>query len=842
MSENKPNYTPMMQQYLKIKEDYADAIVFFRLGDFYEMFFDDALIASKVLEIALTSRDAGHKVPMCGVPHHAAKVYIQKLVEKGFKVAIAEQITEPGKGLVEREVTQLITPGMIIDEGMIDAKNYNFIGSIDLKEHGYMLSYADLSTGETFIMTHLSYSDLIDEVLSLNLKEIVVSHIADVRLIDFIKGQGVLVSNHTFDYREHRLTKQLSTKDEKYVACLLIDYLESTQKQDLRHFMHFSVLNKKSFMKIDYKVDRHLEITQSLYNQPQNTLLYYLDQTKTAMGSRRLKHYLSHPLIDATLLEERYDYIDAFRTHENAASISDILSYIYDINRIVGRISLNHVNAKDLYWLGQTLNKIPELKALIRKEDSPMMMNLYEKLDPHTVLKDLLNAAIVDNPPLTIKEGGMIKSGFNETLDALLDISTHGAQWLSSYEQKQREMTGIKNLKVGYNRVFGYFIEISKGNLGIVNDSFGYERKQTLANSERFITPELKEKEDDLLHAKEKAVQLEYEIFVKLREEAFKYAYSLQTLASLIADIDAYLSLAQVSIENRYVRPKLKKDRFVEVVNGRHPVVEKHVEFVANSVSMKASEIFLITGPNMSGKSTYMRMFALIIYMAQIGSFVPADFAALPIYDAIYTRIGSSDDLAGGKSTFMVEMIESNVALTQATKQSIILFDEIGRGTATYDGMALAQGMIEYVHDYIGAQMLFSTHYHELTQLDKTLDNVTNLHVSAKEEKNSMVFLHQIKSGPSDKSYGIQVAALAKLPEPLIKRSKQILSKLERKVQKEALDLFTLSEPEDNVKTVIDHKLDELVLDLESVNLDHLTPLDALVRLKYYQEILKKNK
>ncbi len=838
MHDSDTTYTPMMQQYLKIKEDYSDAVVFFRLGDFYEMFFDDALVASKVLEIALTSRDAGKKVPMCGVPHHAAKIYIQKLVEKGFKIAIAEQVTEPGKGLVERKVIKLITPGMIIDDGIIDAKSFNFIGAIQLQEHGYVLSYADMTTGESFLIDALSFDDLTEEVLVLQLKEVILSNLADQKLVEFLETYHIIVSVHNNEYREHHLTKSLISKPLKNSALLLIDYLETKQQQDLRHFMAFTILNKKVHMKVDHKVDRQLEITQSVYNEHQNTLLYYLDQTKTAMGSRRLKHYLTHPLIDEALLNERYDYIQAFIAHPSANQISDLLSYIYDINRIVGRISLNHVNAKDLSWLKQTLGKIPTLKALLAQDSNEIIKKMCESIDPHETLFDLLDQAIVDDPPLTIKEGGIIKTGYNQTLDDLLDISQHGKSWLESYEEEQRNLTGVKNLKVGYNRVFGYYIEVSKGNVGLISDDFGYERKQTLANSERYITTILKEKEDDLLHAKEKAMQLEYELFLEIKEKTFGYTTSLQALASMIADIDTFLSLANIAVKNRYVRPKLKKDRFVEITNGRHPVVEQHVEFVANHVTMKESEIFIITGPNMSGKSTYMRMFALIVYMAQIGSFVPADYASLPLYDAIYTRIGSSDDLAGGKSTFMVEMIEANHALMSATKQSLILFDEIGRGTATYDGMALAQGMIEYVHDHIGAQMLFSTHYHELTVLSESLTNVKNLHVSAKEEKNSMIFLHQIKQGPTDQSYGIQVAALAKIPDTIIKRSKQILKKLENK-EKQPRDLFSLTEEVVEIQTV-DHETEKLIDSLSTLDINQLTPVEALIRLKYYQDQIKK--
>ncbi|VEU82572.1 DNA mismatch repair protein MutS [Acholeplasma hippikon] len=833
-------YTPMMQQYIRLKEDYADAIVFFRLGDFYEMFFDDALVASKVLEIALTSRDAGNKVPMCGVPYHAAKVYIQKLVSKGFKIAIAEQITEPGKGLVEREVIKVITPGMIIDDGILPSNEFNFIGAITLAEYGYILSYADISTGDTFLLDGLTKQGLLDEIKNLTIKEIILKNKADEKLISYLKDLNIVISIYQDDEIYHQaILKNLDSKTTKQAASLLVNYLFNESKQELRHLLPFEFREVKTYMHLDSHVLEHLELTESLTGQVKSTLVYWVDKTKTAMGSRLLRYYLTHPLKDKQLLEKRYDYVDAFSDYDPRTELENALDNIYDINRIVGRIASNNTNARDLVQLKLTLAKIPRLKEVLAMYQNPLIDELNERILTHENLYHLLDEAIVNEPPLLIKEGGMIKEGYNQELDELKNIATHGEAWLEEFLEKEREKTGIKNLKVGYNRVFGYFIEVSKGNMNLIKDEFGYIRKQTLSTGERYITEELKRQEDKLIHAKDKSMALEYEIFQEVKAETQKYTESLLHLSQLIAQIDTYLSMAIVASEYNYVRPKLNTNKIVEIELGRHPVVEQHVEFIANNITMKPGEIFILTGPNMSGKSTFMRMFALIVVMAQTGMFVPANRANVPIYDGIFTRIGSSDDISGGKSTFMVEMVEANEALTKATKDSLILFDEIGRGTATYDGMALAQGMIEYIHHEIGAQMMFSTHYHELTRLADQLPNVTNLHVKAKEEKDKMVFMHQVEQGASDKSYGIQVAALAHLPEKIIQRSKQILKKLEQTSKAKTVDLFSIEETE-KLDTVIPHDVQTLLDELDSVNIDQLTPLDALIKLKYLQNLLKK--
>lgn len=835
-------YTPMMQQYLKIKEDYADAIVFFRLGDFYEMFFDDAITASKVLEITLTKKEAGQTVPMCGVPHHAAKVYIQKLITKGFKIAIVEQTSEPGKGLVEREVVQLITPGMIIDDDILPKNEYNFIGSVSLSEYGYILSYADISTGDTFILNGLTKQALTDEVSNLKLKEIVLTNTSDIYLLNFFKQESILVSIYTNqEVQNTRIVRNLKEKHLKEAGSLLINYLEKESKLDLSHLMPFESVIVDQYMRLDHQVLNHLELTESLTGNINSTLIQWIDKTSTAMGSRLLRYELTHPLKDKELLEKRYDYIEAFTQFEPRNKLESILEQVYDLNRLVGRVSSNQTHARDLVQLKTTLSLIPEFKEVLYSFDNPLIDEMNEKVDVFETLFQLLDASIENEPPLTVKEGGIIKDGYDETLDEFRSIAKNGDLWLEKFENEEKERTGIKNLKVGYNRVFGYFIEVSKGNIPLIQDEFGYIRKQTLANAERYITEDLKNAENKILSSKDRADKLEYEIFNQIKETAKTYTHELQLLSQIIASVDKYISLSKVAEMYKYVRPKLNHNRIVDIENGRHPVVEQHVEFIKNHIHMKPSEIFILTGPNMSGKSTYMRMFAVITVMAQTGMFVPATSANLPIYDAIFTRIGSSDDISGGKSTFMVEMVEANDALTYATENSLILFDEIGRGTATYDGLALAQAMIEYVHTQIKAQMMFSTHYHELTKLSEKHDLITNLHVKAIEQKDHMVFLHQVELGSSDKSYGIQVAALAHLPDPVIKRAKYLLKKLEKDGKGIDHNLFMFEEKVE-LGHIIPHDIQDLLNHINDLDINQMTPLDALIKLKYLQSLSKEKK
>lgn len=836
----KVKYTPMIEQYLTIKEDYADALVFFRLGDFYELFFDDAIIASKVLEISLTKRSAGEDIPMCGVPHHAVNPYLEKLINKGFKVAIVEQTSPPGQGLVEREVVKVISPGQVIDEGILNERKNNYIAAITLGEIGYMLAYIDISTGESYLVKGLEKKEVKDLVLSLEIKEVVLSSEYDLDLINFLKDNQIIINYYSnLDLLNNKLVNDLDLES-KRLASLLINYLNEMQKTPLVHLMPFNIRFKDEVVRVDYLVKRHLEIFESNTFNPKTTLIYWLDKTSTAMGSRMLRYWLNHPIRNQVKLEERYDHIEAFSNLRLQEEIKEALRYIYDINRIVGRISTSNANPRDLYNLGKSLEQVPLVKEILKKFNSPILENLSNKLDTHDEIASLIARSIDDNPPLVIKEGGIIKEGFNKELDDIKFLQSHGEEWLEEFEAREREKTGIKNLRVGYNRVHGYYIEITKGNLSLVSDDYGYERRQTLVNSERFINPELKEMETKILNANERAVNLEYELFVQIRNEIKPYTSTLQTLCNNIALIDVYQSLSEVALQNDYVRPTISDDRKVEIIEGRHPVVEKMTSYVKNNIIMNKGEIFLITGPNMSGKSTYMRMFAVIVYLAQVGSFVPAKSAKLPLYNAIFTRIGSSDDISGGKSTFMVEMVESNEALRLADENSLILFDEIGRGTATYDGMALAQGIIEYIHEKIKAQTLFSTHYHELTQLEESLRRLSNLHVKAKEENDKMIFLYQIEKGKSDRSYGLQVAALAGLPPTLLKRSNQILKKLESKENQVEIDIFNyedvLKEEEINV---VDSYTQQVLDEIKYVDFNQMTPIEALIFLKNIQDKLK---
>ncbi|CCV66029.1 DNA mismatch repair protein MutS [Paracholeplasma brassicae] len=839
MDKEDIKYTPMMEQYLTLKKDYADALVFFRLGDFYEMFFEDAITASKELEIALTGRDAGAKerVPMCGVPHHAVLPYVQKLIQKGYKIAIAEQVTEPGNGLVKREVVKMITPGMVIDEGILDGAYYNYIGSIIKDKSLYHIAFGDISTGDLNLIQNQKEENLIKVVLQLGLKEVLISS-NEEKLENELRNH-VLVS-YEEGYFEHQLASEIDFTPAKAVKRLL-NYFKQTQKAELLQFSNVNVINEEDYLKMDLNSKNSLELMTSNKQRKNQSLLDVLDHCVTALGSRKLKDMLDRPLYNQSQIEDRLDYIEALRSdHFKRDDLKKALQGVYDLRRITTRIASQNASGKDLAQLRQTLSRIPLIKITLNQFSEQKLTNFSNEINDFSSLYSLLEKAIEDNPPLTLKDGGIIKKGYDERLDELKDLSINGKTWMTNFEQMEREKTGIKNLKIGYNRVFGYYIEISKGNLGLVQDSFGYERRQTLTSSERFITPELKEKEQLILSAGEKELALEFELFVELRDKVATYTKDLQSLSDQIATIDVYQTLATASIENHYVRPSFNQKNDVFIKEGRHPVVELNtkVSFVRNDVLVKQGGILLITGPNMSGKSTYMRMFAQIVILAQMGAFVPASEANLPLFDAIYTRIGAQDDLAGGQSTFMVEMKETNEALKYATKNSLLIFDEIGRGTATYDGMAIAQAIIEYVHEKTKAITLFSTHYHELTRLEETLERLKNVHVTANEENKQIVFLHKVEEGPTDKSYGINVAELAKLPKSIIKRSNDILKHLESDKDKTILlNLFNFDdyEAQDN-QQVLTSELELVVNRLKQVNINELTPLEALVILKELQD------
>lgn len=839
MGKEDIKYTPMMEQYLTLKKDYADALVFFRLGDFYEMFFEDAITASKELEIALTGRDAGAKerVPMCGVPHHAVLPYVQKLIQKGYKIAIAEQVTEPGNGLVEREVVKMITPGMVIDEGILDGSYYNYIGSIVKDKFNYHIAFGDISTGDLNVIEDQKEENLLKVVLQLGLKEVLLStheeklrkELSSYVLVSFEEG-----------YFDSEFTSHLEPSSKKAVNRLLA-YFKQTQKSALLQFSNVRVIKQNEYLKMDLNSINSLELLSSNKQRKNQSLIDVLDHCVTALGSRKLKEMVERPLLEQTEIEKRLDFIDALRSdHFMRDDLKKALQGVYDLRRITTRIASQNANGKDLAQLRQTLSRIPMIKNSLFAFNNDILRDFSYQMNDFSELYDLLQKAIEDNPPLSIKEGGLIKTGYNSNLDELKDLSLHGKTWMQNFELKEKERTGIKNLKVGYNRVFGYYIEISKGNLGLVDDSFGYERRQTLTSSERFITPELKEKEQMILNAGEKELALEYDLFIELRNHVSTFTRELQTLSDQVATIDVYQTLANVSVENNYVRPTFSDDSAVSIIDGRHPVVELNtsISFVRNDVKIKDGGILLITGPNMSGKSTYMRMFAQIVILAQMGSYVPAKEAKLPLFDAIFTRIGAQDDLSGGQSTFMVEMKETNEALRNATEKSLLIFDEIGRGTATYDGMAIAQAIIEYVHEKTKAITMFSTHYHELTKLEETLNRLRNVHVTANEADNQIVFLHKVEEGPTDKSYGINVAELAKLPKSLIKRSNDILKHLESDKEKTILlNLFNFDAYEtENSKDVVTSEAELIINRIKNVDINELTPLEALLLLKELQD------
>ncbi|HBT59587.1 MAG TPA: DNA mismatch repair protein MutS [Acholeplasmataceae bacterium] len=839
MDKEDIKYTPMMEQYLSLKKDYADALVFFRLGDFYEMFFEDAITASKELEIALTGRDAGAKerVPMCGVPHHAVLPYVQKLIQKGYKIAIAEQVTEAGNGLVKREVVKMITPGMVIDEGILDGAYYNYIGSIIKDKSLYHIAFGDISTGDLNLIQNQKEENIIKVVLQLGLKEVLIS--SNEQKLEIELRNHVLVS-YEEGYYEHQLTNEIDFIPAKSVKRLL-NYFKQTQKSELVQFSKINVINEEDYLKMDLNSKNSLELMTSNKQRKNQSLLDVLDHCVTALGSRKLKDMLERPLYNQNHIEDRLDYIEALRSdHFKRDDLKKALQGVYDLRRITTRIASQNASGKDLAQLRQTLSRIPLIKATLIQFSERKLTDFSNQMNDFGQLYSLLEKAIEDNPPLTLKDGGIIKKGYDERLDELKDLSINGKTWMTNFEQIEREKTGIKNLKIGYNRVFGYYIEISKGNLGLVQDAFGYERRQTLTSSERFITPELKEKEQLILNAGEKELALEYELFVELRDKVSTFTRELQELSDQIATIDVYQTLATVSIENNYVRPTFNQKNNVFIKEGRHPVVELNTKmsFVRNDVLVKQGGIILITGPNMSGKSTYMRMFAQIVILAQMGTYVPATEANLPLFDAIFTRIGAQDDLTGGQSTFMVEMKETNEALKNATMNSLLIFDEIGRGTATYDGMAIAQAIIEYVHEKTKAITLFSTHYHELTRLEETLERLKNVHVTANEENKQIVFLHKVEEGPTDKSYGINVAELAKLPKSIIKRSNDILKHLESDKEKTILlNLFNFDdyEKQDN-QQILTSEFELVVTRLKQMNINELTPLEALVILKELQD------
>ncbi len=834
--------TPMMRQYLEIKEKNEDIILFFRLGDFYEMFFEDAILVSHELELTLTGKNAGleEKIPMCGIPHHAADVYIDKLVDKGYKIGICEQLEEAGssKGIVKRDIIQIISKGTIMNESLVEFEN-NYIGNIMDFNHAYVISYADISTGEinTTMLEH-NISKVVSEVVDLHIKEVVLNSKIDKNIVPLLQNQFKLTVTICDDIETKKEYQYIYEEigDIRYIETIkhLLTYINSTQKRDLSHLQKAVIKENKNYLKMNIHTKRNLELTETLRLKQRNySLIWLLDKTKTAMGSRMLKNMIENPLINRNEIEKRYDTIDTLlQEFILKEELSNLLFEVYDLERLSGRIAFGNANAKDLLQLKSSLKVLPGIHDLLEK------IKFDKNFEPLDELYQLLEESIYENPPISIKEGYLIKEGYYKELDDLKELRKGGKDFVARFEAEEKERTGIKNLKVGYNRVFGYYIEISKGNTDLVKEEYGYERRQTLANSERYISPILKEKEALILNAEEKIIDLEYKLFVEIRNKIKEYIPKLQEIAKIISEIDVLQSFTTVAEENHYIRPIISQDQEIKILDNRHPVVEKviHDEFVKNDIIMdKNTDILLITGPNMAGKSTYMRELAITIIMAQIGSFVPASYAKIPIFDAIFTRIGASDDLVSGESTFMVEMNEAAYAISNATEKSLILFDELGRGTATFDGMALAQSIIEYIHTNIHAKTLFSTHYHELTDLEDTLDHLKNVHVSAHEEDGKITFLHKVKEGSIDKSYGIHVAKLATLPEALVKRASNILQVYEKKEQKrdykiqESLPLEEFIQPKES----------ELERRIKGLNPLEITPMEALNILYELKEKVK---
>lgn len=831
MAEKK--YTPMMQHYLKMKEENPDAILFYRLGDFYEMFFDDAKLVSQELDLVLTGRSAGveEKVPMCGVPFHAANSYISRLVKKGYKVAICEQLEDPSnaKGLVDRGIVKIVTPGTYMDSTM-DAKTTNYMASCDISSFEITVVYCELSTGELKYQTlQRSLVALQKALLEQNVSELVCPMAMDKKWMSALEEmETILISKHkksSVDSQDLPLLNGIDSESLKEAFALLMAYLKDTQKQHIDHFLPIESMDKDKVLVMDYETKNHLELVSSQStNAKAESLWSFMDKCQSAMGSRLLKRWIEYPLIDANKIAKRQaaikDLKENFMLREN---LKEHLVYVYDMERLASRMAYGSASPRDVLQLVATLEHAkPILDLAISLDSYPEFSQVPDCQGLYNEIKN----AIIENPPLTLKEGGVFNDGYNQELDEVRRIAKKGKDFILELEAKERERTGVKSLKVGYNRIFGYFIEVRNGNLSNIKDEFGYHAKQTLANATRFVTQELKEKEEQILHAQETKVKLEQSLFNDLLLRIKKDLFDLHACAQALSTIDVLVSLAILASEKGYVCPVFHPGYNVNVVEGKHPILDdrmKKKRYVSNDWKMSEDEhVQLITGPNMGGKSTYMRQNALLVVMAQMGSFIPAKTAELPIFDRIFTRIGASDDILTGKSTFMVEMIEANAALCYATKHSLILFDEIGRGTATYDGMALAQAMLEYIDEAIGAKTLFSTHYHELTDLEKEHPSMHNVHVDVREEKNEIEFRYRIIDGKADKSYGINVARLAHLPKVVLDRAAQLLTNFENQ------DNNQNYQPSLFVMEQVQPEKSKLLQQLQELDIDSMTPRDAL--------------
>ena len=834
---NYDELSPMMKQYMDIKKDYEEELLFYRIGDFYELFFEDGLTASRELELTLTGKNAGleERVPMCGVPFHSVKPYIEKLVNKGYKVAICEQLEDPKdtKGMVKRGVVQVISKGTVVDLELLNEHDNHYIASILDFTYIYTICYADISTGSIFVSILPHQKDkLISTILNLGILEVVLENNENLELISLLKGTYGIEVSISNNFLENQYTSVYENlEDEHYIKGVqhLFYYLVVKELKDLSHFKEAEIIYPDDYLEMDIHTVRNLELVETLRLKERTfSLLWLLDKTKTSMGSRKLKNWLMNPLKNEELIVERYEKIEKLNNEFILKEqLREYLYQIYDMERLCGKVSCGSLNARDLLQLKTSLKVLPDIVKIVKD------LGFDIELKTHQDIYELLEEAIYENPPVTIKEGFLIKEGYSKELDELKSIRSGGKDFIANFETKLKEETGIKNLKVGYNKVFGYFIEVTKGQLANVSEDFHWERRQTLTNAERYISPELKEKEALILNAEEKIIDMEYTMFNEIKDKIKEHILELKDTADCIATLDALASLAVCAEEYHLIRPTLNHDHIIEIKNGRHPVIEKvsNMEYVANDCIMDGSiNTLLITGPNMSGKSTYMRQLAIIIIMAQMGSFVPASKANLPIIDKIFTRIGASDDLVSGESTFMVEMKEAKNAICNATENSLILFDELGRGTATYDGMSLAEAILKYVSTKIRCKTLFSTHYHELTVLENSISTIKNVHVSAIEEDGKITFLHKIKNGAVDKSYGIHVAKLAGLPDEVIKDALEILAMYENKPKAEKADtqLQLVMEFPEEKKDRVKEKLDKL----DPLRMTPMEALNALYELK----------
>lgn len=833
--------SPGMQQYLDIKAQYPDAFLLFRMGDFYELFYEDAVKAAQILEIGLTSRNknAENPIPMAGVPHHSAQAYIDVLVELGYKVAIAEQMEDPktAVGVVKREVVQVITPGTAVDSSKPDSAN-NFLVAIDSNGHGFALSYMDLSTGEFFVTSLPDFASVRSEVQNLKARELVVGcHLSEEDEHILTKQMNILLSHEVELYKDDHLIDASLIELEKSAAGKLLSYVHRTQMRELSHLQKVIRYEIKDYLQMTYSTKASLDLLENARTGKKHGSLYWLlDETKTAMGMRLLRTWIDRPLVSLEKIRDRQEVISVFLDNFiERSDLSDSLKGVYDIERLASRISFGKANPKDLLQLGHTLAQVPYIEAILESFGHEIVDKLANQIDTMPELESLIRSAIDPDAPATLSEGNIIRTGFDEILDKYRKVMKEGTSWIADIEAKERQASGINNLKIDYNRKDGYYFHVTNSNLSLVPDHFF--RKATLKNSERYGTAELAKIEGEMLEAREQSATLEYDIFMRIRSRVETYIDRLQGLAKALATVDVLQSLAVVAENNHYVRPIFNTDQVIAIKKGRHAVVEKVMGvqvYIPNSINFDSqTSIQLITGPNMSGKSTYMRQLALTAIMAQMGSYVAADSASLPVFDAIFTRIGAADDLISGQSTFMVEMMEANQAIQRATENSLILFDELGRGTATYDGMALAQSIIEHIHDRVGAKTMFATHYHELTDLSNSLTSLVNVHVATLEENGEVTFLHKIAQGPADKSYGIHVAKIAGLPRDLLTRADKILTRLEKGAaqldlaegssqsthqpsQTEQLSLF----PE-NTGSIIEKKL-------AAIDVMNLTPMEAM--------------